>query len=153
MIINTKVIINKPREEVWDYFTNPDYLPKWIGGLEEYFHVSGQFAKEGSKGIYKFRENGKLVEMREEIIAAKELEEHTGVFHHKDFEMIINNSLFEEKNGTTTFICNTEYRFKNFFLKMLSKFILRSKMQKRQNEDIKRLKLAVELTPHEELKE
>lgn len=151
MIISTKVQINKPREEVWNYFTNPDYLPIWIGGLEKYHHISGEFGKEGARGLYKFRQNGKKIEMREEIIASKKPEEHSGKFHHKDFDMIINNTFLEEGKGSTTFICNTEYRFRNLFLKLLSKFVLRSKLQKRQDDDLKRLKQAVELTPHEEL--
>lgn len=147
MIINTKATIYKPREEVWKYFTNTDHLPKWIGGLEEYHHLSGKFGEEGSTGLYKFREDGKVVEMREEIIAAKKNEEHTGKFYHKHFDMIINNTFIKEDENTTTFICNTEYRFRSFKWKLISKLFLKNKLQKRQNDDIRRLKKAIELTP------
>ena len=144
MIINTKVIINTHIEAVWNYFSDPKNLPLWIRGLESYHHITGEYGKEGSKGIFKFREYGKLVEMREEVIASKEQEEHTGRFHHRKFDMIINFCFFDEGNNTTTMICNTEYRFRSLITQLFSKFILKSRLQERQNENIKSFKKALE---------
>lgn len=144
MIINTKVTINRPREQVWEFFDNTDNLHKWIQGLKAYQHMSGDEGSIGAKGVYTFQENGKVIEMKDEILAKKKPEEFSNVFHHKDFDMIVNYSLFDEGNSTTTFICNTEYKFRSPFWKLFTK-LARSKMEKRQREDIGLLKQYVEM--------
>lgn len=146
MIINTKLTIRRPPEQVWDFFDNPDNLTKWIIGLKNYHHMNGDPGTVGAQAIYEFQENGKLVEMKDEVLIRKEPEELTLKFHHKDLDMIINYSLFEEENDTTTLICNTQYKFRNLFWELFSK-IMRNKMQQRQNADLVLLKKYVELEP------
>lgn len=89
-----------------------------------------------------------VIEMKDEILIRKEPEELTIKFHHKDLDMVINYSLFDEGNATTTLICNTQYIFRNFFWEVFSK-IMRHKMQQRQNANLVLLKKYVELEPLE----
>lgn len=146
MHINTRIIINRPREQVWEYFSTPENLHSWIGGLKAYHHVSGEPGTISSKGIYEFEEHGKIVEMREQVLHCKEPAEFSNSFSHKDFDMITNYTFFVDGKDKTAVICNTEYRFKKMMWKLFS-HVIKAKMQKRQNEDLKRLKTFVEMAP------
>ncbi len=34
MLTESKVVINKPVKEVWDFFKNPDNLKRWLSGFQ-----------------------------------------------------------------------------------------------------------------------
>lgn len=146
MIINTKLIIRRPPEQVWNFFDNPNNLTKWIIGLKSYHHMKGDPRTVEAQAVYEFQENGKMIEMKNEILIRKEPEEFTVKFQHKDLDMIINYSLFDEGNATTSLICNTQYRFRSLFWEIFTK-VMKHKMQERQNADLVLLKKYVELEP------
>ena len=40
MLTQSTVIINKPINEVWEFFKNPDNLKLWLGGFQRFEPVS-----------------------------------------------------------------------------------------------------------------
>src|SRR5829696_8495182 len=59
MLTETKVIINKPVKEVWDFFKNPDNLTRWLTGFQKFEHVSGVPGTVGARAKHHFLERGK----------------------------------------------------------------------------------------------
>ena len=146
MIINTKLTIRRPQKQVWDYLDQPENLTKWIQGLKSYHQINGDPETLGAHALYVFGEGDKEIEMTGEILAAKEPEEFSVKLYHKDLEIIVNYSLFEEANDTTTLICNSEYRFRDLYWEVFS-HIMKSRIQYRQNFNLMVLKKLLELDP------
>lgn len=144
MHVNTKMVINRPRKQVWEYFSNPENLHTWIDSLKAYHHDSGEPGTIGSRGIYEFEEYGKTIELREEVLACKAPEEFSNTFRHEDYDMITNYTFFDKAGDKTEIICNTEYKFRSTMWQIFSE-ILKHKMQRRQDDDLRRLKLLVEM--------
>jgi len=91
----SQVVINKPVEEVWNYFDNPDNMTKWLTGLQSFEHLSGTPGEVGAKSKHTYDNNGKTIVLIEEItsrIANKELK---GTLTHDMMESIMDNQ-FED---------------------------------------------------------
>ena len=61
-------IIEKPLEDVMGHFRDPDCLPKWMEGLQELKHISGEPGKVGAKSELHFIHKGKEMILHETIL-------------------------------------------------------------------------------------
>ena len=90
----SKISISEPRILVWDEWTNPDNMAKWLEGFKSIERISGEPLTKGSK--YKI-----VVEMDGEQFEA--IEEITDVVTHEKFSFrLIGDMLTDDVTVTLT---------------------------------------------------
>ncbi len=67
MLIESRIIINKPVKMVWDFLNDPNNLKLWIAGFQKLEPVSGTPGTVGARARHYFKEKGKSVVLDEEI--------------------------------------------------------------------------------------
>ena len=143
MKIETVVEIDKPPSEVYDFLMDEENLILWIKNFARFEHIDGEQGQVGSTSKYTYDENGKTVEFIEEIVVNEENELIEGILRNKSAEIKITNRLLETKKNYTQLTVTSDIHPKSFLYKVKVMFSKR-KLVKRQNENINRLKKAVE---------
>ncbi len=143
MKVFSKVIINKPVEEVWAFFDNPDNLSKWLTGFVSFENISGLPGQVGTKSKHIYENNGKNLELIELITSRIENKEFKGTLSHKMMVSTMDNQFKDLGNGRTELTADVETKFKSLVFQILSP-IMKRNFQKRQDEDLRRLKYAIE---------
>ncbi len=143
MKVISKIIIEKPVQEVWDYFDNPNNMTKWLSGLQSFEHLSGVQGEVGAKARHTYENNGKTIELIEEITSRVPMKELKGTLTHQMMESTMDNQFEDLGEGRTMLTATVHTRFKSLVAKILSPFMKRG-FRQRQNEDLKRLKRLVE---------
>ena len=143
MLTESKIVINKPVKEVWDFFKNPDNLIRWLSGFQKFEHVSGIPGTVGEKAKHYFLERGK------ELILDGEL---TEIIHEKritgtlDSTMMLNtitNSFNDLGNQQTEVSISSDTQFKGFWWKQIGP-LMKGELRKRQQKDLQTLKELLE---------
>lgn len=143
MLTESKVIINKPVKEVWDFFRNPDNLIRWLSGFQKFEHISGIPGTVGERAKHHFLERGK------ELILDGEL---TEIIHEKritgtlDSSMMLNtvtNSFNDLGNQQTEVTISSDTQFKGFLWKQIGP-LMKGEFKKRQEKDLQTLKELLE---------
>lgn len=143
MLTESKVVINKPVKEVWDFFKNPDNLKRWLSGFQKFEHVSGVPGTVGAKAKHHFLERGiELVFSGEltEVVPEKRI---IGVL---DSSMMLNevtNSFNDLGNGHTEVSLSSDAQFKGFLWKQMGA-LMKGEFKKRQEKDLQTLKQVLE---------
>ena len=143
MKVTTSIIINKPVKEVWDFFDDPDNLKFWLRGFQKFEHLSGTRGEPGAKSKHSYEENGKIIEMIEEIVVRDKYKEFSGILNHDIMTSNLSHKFEDLGNGTTRLDSTVETKFKPFMLKMLGP-LMKGMLRRRQSADFKRFKECVE---------
>lgn len=143
MIIASKIIINKPVKEVWDFFDNPDNMHLWLTGFKRFEQISGEKGTVGAKARHIYENRGKTFEMIEEITKREEYKNFSGTLSHKSMESTIETNFEDLNHNRTSIICLVNVKFKSLFLKIFGKLMQRP-FQKRQDKDFNTLKSVIE---------
>ena len=144
MNITTSIIINKPVKEVWDFYDNPDNLERWLTNFKSFELISGKQGETGTKAKHIYEEKGRLITMYEVITEKVPYHKLTGTLTMpKMMESSIQNIFKEIDADKTELTCITEIKFEMFSLKLFG-FFLKKGFQKRQDGDLKKLKIAIE---------
>lgn len=139
----SKVTINKPVAEVWRFIDNPDNLTKWLTGFIKFEPISGVLGTVGAKAKHIYEMNGKRFEMIEEITSRVENKEFSGVLTHAMMVSKIKMLFKEAGNNSTEVESSADTTLKSFGMRVMS-FLIKRSFQKRQDEDLKRLKEVIE---------
>lgn len=67
--IEVDVFVSRPRQAVWDLFTQPDKMTEWVQGFESMRLLDGEPETVGSVHELVFREGKREVRMRETVTA------------------------------------------------------------------------------------
>lgn len=143
MLTETKITINKPVKEVWEFFQNPDNLKFWLSGFQKVEHISGEPGAAGSKAKHYFLERGKELILDEEIIEVIPGKKFAGTL---DSSMMINHvtSYFTDLgNGTTEYSLSSDTQFKGLLWKQVGP-LMKGEFKKRQERDLHMLKQVLE---------
>ena len=49
LTVDESIVINKPRQEVWEFMSDPDNIPVYNSNIVEYELVSGEKFEQGRK--------------------------------------------------------------------------------------------------------
>src|SRR6187399_1715775 len=93
-----RIEINKPLETVVSLFDNPDYLGKWMNGLQSFEPLSGTPGQPGAKSKLKFKMGNREIEMIETITVRNLPAEFSGTYETKGVVNIVRN-YFESLPG------------------------------------------------------
>jgi len=141
-IAKTAVTINKPVEKVWDLFMNPDNLKNWLTGFVSVEPISGNAGETGSVSKLKFMERGKLVEVKETVVAATPNQQYSFEMEHNAFHGKTDIRLVSLGNRTE-FIQTVEFFPKSFMMKLMMP-IVKGAMKKQMANELTNLKNFIE---------
>lgn len=143
MKISKSIEINKPIDEVWEFFMDEDFAYKWQPGLRSIELLEGEKGMEGSKNKMHYEENGRTIDMIEEIIEVKK---------HVLFKSIytangvwnLHSSMFKQiQDNKTLYEVDTEFKFTTFMFRLMGLF-MGFMFKNRVQQDLEAFKNAVE---------
>ncbi|WP_420576153.1 SRPBCC family protein [Ekhidna sp.] len=116
-----EIVIDKPRDEVVKLFDNSDNMKYWQKGLISFEHLSGEPGKQGAESLLKYEMGKRKIEMIETITFNGFPDEF-----HSNYQTngVVNfqRNHFEEENGQTRWISESEFKFKGF-MKLMAFFM------------------------------
>lgn len=138
----TTVEINKPRDVVWTYFSDPSKMGEWLPGFKKIETISGNPNEPGSKFRLTFDDQGTEMTM---IETNKEVRPPEFMAMNLDHEIMSNDVeiSLEERNGKTILTQKEKIVGKNIVWRILFA-AMRSSMQERSEEVLTKLKQNIE---------
>ena len=136
------VTISQPPEKVWELFMNPDNLKYWLTGFVSVEPISGNVGKTGSVSKLKFMERGKLIEVKETVMAVTPNQQYTFEMEHNAFHAKTDIRLVSFGNRTE-FIQTVEFFPKGFMMKLIMP-IVKGAMKKQMVNELINLKTFIE---------
>ena len=143
MLTESKIIINKPIKEVWNFFENPDNLKYWLSGFQKVEHVSGVPGTAGAKAKHYFLERGKELVLDEEIIEVIPEKKFAGTLGSSMMVNTVTNYFNDLGNGQTEYTLSSDTQFKGFLWKQIGP-LMKGEFKKRQERDLQALKQVIE---------
>ena len=136
------ITINKPVEKVWELFMDPGNLKNWLTGFVSAEPISGNVGETGSVSKLKFMERGKLIEVKETVMAATPNQQYTFKMEHNAFHAKTDIRLVSLGN-LTEFIQTVEFFPKGFMMKIMMP-IVKGAMKKQMANELINLKNFIE---------
>jgi uncharacterized protein YndB with AHSA1/START domain len=137
-----RVTINKPREVVWQYFTDQSKLKDWLPNVKSIENISGEPMTAGSKFKITFEENGDEIVMTETMTEVKEKE--VFAFTLENNVITANDRLTFIDNGDKTEVVeNNTFTGGNIFWRSLFA-VMKSNFEKKSAENYQKLKTNIE---------
>jgi hypothetical protein len=118
MKYTNEIEIDLPVSRVVELFDNPDNMKKWMEGLISFEHVSGKPGYPGAVSKLKFKNRNREMEMTETITVRDLPREFSGVYEMKGVWNGQKMS-FIASGPKTIWKSETEFRFDNFFMKLM----------------------------------
>lgn len=143
MLTETKVIINRPIKEVWEFFKDPDNLVLWLSGFQRFEHISGTPGTVGAKAKHHFLEKGKELILDGELTEVIPEKRITGTLDSSMMLNTVTNSFNGLENSQTELSISSDTQFKGFLWKQLGP-LMKGEFKKRQERDLQTLKHLLE---------
>lgn len=138
----TSVSIDKPRDVVWAYFSDPSKMGEWLQGFKKIETISGNPNEPGSKFRITFDDQGTEMIMIETNKGFRPPEFMAMNLDHEIMSNDVEVSLVE-RNGQTVLTQKEKIVGKNIIWRILFA-AMRSSMQDRSEQALKNLKRNVE---------
>ncbi len=144
MNYKTSVIIEAPREKVWQFMSNPKNTIRWQPNFVKHEHLTGEKGADGSTYKQYYQEKGRKIIIIETIVTRRQPEyveiklDSKGMMTSK-----VKNTLTELDNGSCELVCQVNTNFHNALMSFLSPF-MKKNFIKRQNHHFSLLKKEVE---------
>ena len=114
------IVIELPRDRVIELFMDRDNMPKWQTGLKSFEHVSGEPGQPGETSRLVYEHRGQDVEMIETVTSQSLPDELAGTYETEGVWNFINNRFVEEGPDRTRWIAETEFRFSDWKMLLMS---------------------------------
>jgi uncharacterized membrane protein len=143
MKIENSIEIDQPPPVVFDFLMDEENLPLWLTNFIRIEHISGEPGEVGCTSKHVYNENGRVIELMEEITAVKKNQMVAAKYVGAQFDMeVIYHLKSAGENGTQLHL-SSDITSKGFFMKIMTPFIKKS-IQKRGIQDLVNLKNAIE---------
>jgi len=142
MKLISSINISQPRDVVWEIMNDPKLFSQWQKGYESTVILDGVPGQKGARARHIYMENGKKFRFSEEVLESTPPSNIIVTLDSDVMKYHIHTELNETDNGTIVSMKN-DATMKAFSFRVLSPF-LRKSFQKRQDEDLQRLKKLVE---------
>ena len=147
MKFKLELLINKPRPDVWKFFTDAQKTRLWQRSLQRIDIVSGKTGQPGtvSKWIFKetFKEKEREFSLTETILSREDPSQFESQFENEFATNVINHTFLEQGNDKTLWVSETTYTFKTLVMKVIGPSLKKNYVRRAQKE-MERLKEAVE---------
>ena len=115
-----EIEIDLPRDRVIELFMDRDNMPKWQTGLKSFEHVSGEPGQPGETSRLVYEHRGQDVEMIETVTSQSLPDALAGTYETEGVWNFINNQFVEEGPNRTRWIAETEFRFSDWKMLLMS---------------------------------
>lgn len=143
MKFETKLLINKPRFEVWKFFIDRENVKLWQPTLAKIEPIGGVQGQPGAESKWVYEENGREFALAERILSCEEPNRYESLFENAFAGNTANNLFIEQGSGETLWTIETEYKFKTFLMKVLGPFFKKNYVLRSQRE-MERFKEVIE---------
>jgi uncharacterized protein YndB with AHSA1/START domain len=143
--VSLSTLVNRSPEVVWKVFTDASRAKEWMTGLMSMETVSGTRMTVGSRHKLVFLENDRRVEMEETLTAIEPGKLYAFDFSLKEATGSTTVRL-TPKDGATQLTFEGDFRGRSMLWRSLM-VILQSMVDKRQSEDMEKLKTLAEAEP------
>jgi len=145
MKIESSVTIDQPPSVVFEFMREEENMPLWVSNFKRLEQITEHEDEVGSQTRQIFDDNGREVEMVEEITAIVDDQLIEGILKHESFTVTFSYVLDEVREDTTRVNATIEYIPNSLRYKIYLAFN-NSGIQKRHEKDLQRLKKAIEWT-------
>ena len=142
MKIKLELLINKPRADIWKFFTDLEKIKLWQPSLQDIETISGTSGQPGSSSKWTYEENGREFSLTEKVLERDEPARFESEFENEFATNIVNN-LFSQEGDGTLWIQETTYTFKTLLMKIMGR-VLKKKYVARSQKEMQRFKEAIE---------
>lgn len=140
---STYVQINRPIQEVWDFFSDISKMEQWLEGFERSEHLSGELGEPDSTyKQYYTGPAGREVIFKERVLERVAPKRFSSLMRNNMLEMTVTTKLYE-KGEKTEVISEVDVTFTNMVFRMF-KSILKQEITGRQDRNFKKLKEILE---------
>ena len=109
-----EIIIEKPRKEVVEKFSNPDNMKHWQRGFIFMKPINGELGAEGSQNLLKYDMGKQKVEMTETILKNNLPDEYSATYEAKGVYNYQVNRFTPTLEKSTLWITENEFQFSGF---------------------------------------
>jgi len=143
MRFKTELLINKPRLEVWKFFSDRDKIKLWQPTLTKIESISGGEGQPGAESKWTYEENGREFSLTEKLLRCEEPGHYESIFENAFASNTVNNIFSEQSRNETLWTIGTAYKFKTLLMKVLGPFFKKNYVLRSQRE-MERFKEMVE---------
>jgi uncharacterized protein YndB with AHSA1/START domain len=142
MKFTIEVVIDQPREKVWEVFDNPANMSKWQPTVKSFELQSGEPGQPGSVSKLVYDENGREVVLTETITSRNYPDEFSGTYEAPSTWNHLTNKFIPLGDKQTKWVMEAEFRFDGL-MKLFLPF-MKGSLVKRTQEDMQRFKQLAE---------
>ena len=143
MKVENTVEISKPPSEVYEFMMDEENMSLWIKNFIKLERLEGEEGEVGSTSKLTYNENGRTIEFIEEVTENAIGRTFKAIMRNRNMEIKLSNELFLLSDNNTRLVAISEIYPQTLLHKILTFFSKRS-IIKRQDEDLQRLKEAIE---------
>lgn len=143
MTIQSHVEIDKPPSEVYEFLMDEENLSLWVTNFIRAEKLEGEPGTPGYRSRHIYSENGRQMEMIEEVEEVLENRRFTAILRGKPYHMHIANEISPLPSGGSQLSGRIEYRPRHP-LSALLVWLRRGKFLQRLRHDLESFKEAVE---------
>lgn len=142
MKFKLELLINKPRSDVWKFFTDAENIKLWQPSLQGIETISGTPGQPGTVSKWTYQESEREFSLTETILEQDEPTRFEHQFENQFATNTVNNQFIAVDNGTLWTI-ETTYTFKTLLMKIMGQ-VLKKKYVARSQMEMERFKEAIE---------
>src|SRR5689334_9319921 len=143
MKFKTELLINKPRLEVWKFFTNRENAKLWQPTLTKIESIRGVEGQPGAESKWTYEENGREFSLTEKVVYCEEPRRYESLYDNAFALNTVDHVFAEQSTGDTLWTVETEYQFKTLLMKALGPLFKKNYVTRSQRE-MERFKEIVE---------
>ncbi len=122
MKFKNELSINRPRLEVWKFFSNRENIKLWQPTLINIELISSVQGQPGAESKWTYEENGREFSLTEKVLHCEEPSRYESLFKNAFADNTVNNIFAEQSSNETLWTVEIEYKFKTFLMKVLGPF-------------------------------
>lgn len=142
MKFSSEITIKRSVKEVYRYAVSHKNLGKWIDGFEAYRSIKGRNRGKGSQATHVYKDSAGKLEVHEEVIDLIPEKSFITRLTHKNMDTQL-EFRFLDQGGSTKVITDTNVKLKPAVFNLFS-LLMKGKMKKQQQADLRRLKNILE---------
>lgn len=143
MQFKTSITINQPVAKVFKYVLEPRNMKSWMQGFKSYEFRKGRRRAAGSRGLQVFEEpDGQLTKVEEEVLSLDQNDELRMRLSHRNMQSTVLYRFLDQGNRTRLMV-EVDTRLRPLVFNLFAPFV-KGPMKRRQQEDLQRLKTALE---------
>lgn len=135
-VFKNEIIINKPVQEVWDFFSKRGNLHKWLQGFQSVRVIKGEFGQPGARAEHTYRALGRSIIMNERVLVSEPCKEFGSFVSNPAIDTDV-KTFFEDLGESTKVKCHVEVNIKSRPLKLIRKLIVKYSAERSKNDWLK----------------